>query len=287
MISLKLGLVSLIVAVMLVVGAAISVFPYFWLFTSSLKTVEEMFRVPPTILPTHPTLQNYEDLLNWGTLGQSGVQKDMPRVFLNSIVISSVATLVTMIVGSLAGYSLARFRFPGKELLLSGIFITWLLPAVSIIFPIFVIMHLLRLLDTWLALIIVYVSIQLPFAVWIIIGYFQEVPLEIEESALVDGCSRFRTLFTVVMPLAAPGLIACGLLVFIGCWNEFFYALTLTFTTASKTLPVITAETQTSEFFEWGLLIPIGSVIALPAIVLDFIAQRWMVRGLTAGAVKG
>jgi len=269
-------------------GVTVSIFPYFWLFASSLKDVAEMFRVPPTFLPEQPTLRNYVDLMGWAMgLGYAGVEKEMVRIFINSIAVSLLATVVTILISSLAAYSFARFEFPGRQYLLSSIFIIYLAPGIATVFPIFLMMYMAKLLDTWLALIIVYVSAQLPFAIWVIVGYFQEIPVEIEESALVDGCSRLGVLLRIVMPLAAPGLIACALLTFIGCWNEFMYALVLTFTPASKTLPIVAAETQTTEFFEWGLTLAIGSIIAVPAIVLSLIAQRWMARGLTLGAVKG
>jgi multiple sugar transport system permease protein len=251
-----------------------------------------MFQEPPTILPEHPTLLNYEVMTPW-TASQitqqitGTMRMEIWRLFINSIGIAISAAAIVVVVGSIAAYGFSRFRFRGKMHLLSFIFITYLLPAITIIFPLFIMFRTVHLLDTWPALILTYVSYQLPFIIWLLFGYFQELPVEVEEAALVDGCSRLQSLFRVTVPLATPGLAVSAFLTFVSCWNEFLYALSFTFSPAAETLPLIVASFQTSASFQWGMLLATGSVIALPSIILALFAQRWMVRGLSLGATKG
>jgi len=273
---------SLLVLGCTVLIVGVIIFPYIWMVLSSFKPKKEIFALPPTLIPSSFTLQNYIDLFHWG-----GFEKPLVRIFVNSMGIGVISAILSTFIGSLAGYSFARLNLPAGRLLLTLVIISQLFPPISLIIPIFIIMRNLGLLDTWLALILPYTAFRIVFVMWIMSGFFREIPQEMEDAAFLDGCSTLGAFIRVMLPLSVPALAACAVLSFIFCWNEFMFALILTFTPLSKTLPVVAAEAMTSESIEWGILNATGSFIAVPSLIFTFIAQRFIVRGLTSGAVKG
>jgi len=273
---------SLSSGTLLLVWVSIVIFPYLWMLLSSFKTGREMFAIPPTLFPQRPTLANYQDLFR--RTASQGVS--LWRFFANSFGIAAITALLSTFVGSLASYSLSRLRIRGGRYILVGLLVTQLFPPISIVIPVFVLASRLRLLDTWAILVLVYGAYRITFAAWMMSGYYQQVPEELEDAALIDGCGALGTLVRIIFPSVTPALVSVALLSFIFSWNEFMFALILTFTPAAKTLPILAASTMTSESMLWGKLTSLGTLIAIPSILMTLLAQKYVVKGLTAGAVK-
>jgi multiple sugar transport system permease protein len=260
--------------------------PILWLFFASLSTQVELFMVPPHWFPHHPTLQNYLDIF-FPSLAASTVPRTFAISLLNSIKIASAVTVICIIVGSLAAYALVRIPFKFNRSIQVGILATRMIPEVSLILPLFIIASSLKLINKPIVLVITYMSFALPYAIWMMVAFFQTVPVELEEAARLDGCSRLGILFKVVMPISVPGLVSTAMFVFLLAWDEFFYALIFTSTLASKTAPVAIAEFVGRYSVNITGMMAGGILAALPPMILAFIFQRYIVSGMTAGAVKG
>ncbi|MBD3309395.1 ABC transporter permease subunit [candidate division KSB3 bacterium] len=265
--------VLLILIAVIVFG--IILFPPLMLFLTSIKTELDALSFPPKWIFT-PTAKNYSEILKTSPLVGYG---------LNSLIVASVNTFACLVIGSLAAYGLARFRFRGSEDLAFWFLSVRMMPPVAAIIPIYVLMKNLRLLDTVWCLIIVYLTFNLPFVIWMLKGFFEEVPLEIQESALIDGCSEFGVFYRICLPLIAPGLAATAILAFIFAWNEFLFALILTGTRA-VTLPVGIIGFMKETGINWGYMTAGGILALIPVILFTIFAQRHLVKGLTLGALK-
>ncbi|HEX8174865.1 MAG TPA: carbohydrate ABC transporter permease [Pyrinomonadaceae bacterium] len=278
---MKAQLIGRLLRYALVIAAVMAaVLPVYWMMTISLKTEIDQFSVPPKWLVFTPTLAHYRDAFSTRSFGQ---------YLLTSIVVSVLATLSAMVLGTLAAYALSHFRLPGR---LDKHFALWILstrmfPPIVTIVPLFLMMRDLRLLNTRLSLIIVYTAFNLPFVVWMMRGFFSEIPRELEEAARVDGDSRLGALRRVVLPLVAPGLAATAVFCLIISWNEFLFALVLTQTDAAMTLPVGIAGRVTQYEIKWGVMSAAATVAMMPILVFALAVQRYLVRGLSLGAVKG
>jgi multiple sugar transport system permease protein len=260
--------------------------PILWLVSASLSTQVELFTMPPHWIPQHPTLQNYLDIFL-----PTGAASSVPRTFAvsiwNSFKIASAVTFICIIIGSLAAYALVRIPFRFNHTIQIGILGTRMIPEVSLVLPLFIIASSLALINKPGVLIIAYMSFALPFAIWMMAAFFQTVPIELEEAARLDGCTRLQILFKVVMPIAVPGLISTAMFTFLLAWDEFFYALIFTSTLDAKTAPVAIAEFIGRYAVNITGMMAGGVLVALPPIILAFIFQRYIVSGMTAGAVKG
>jgi multiple sugar transport system permease protein len=249
-------------------------FPIIWIVLTAFKTGDEFLRSPPVWIPQTPTLRSFAHVIQTGGL----------KTLKNSLIISSAATMLSLLVGSLAGYGLARYKVGGDNLpffILSQRF----MPPVAVIFPFLLVFKTLKWMDSYQALVIVYLTFNLPYAVWMMRGFFLEIPVEVEESALVDGCSPFGAFWRIAMPLVAPGLVATGVFCFLFSWSEFFFAVTLTRTNA------VTLSVHLANFFGkmmalWGEVGAMSVMAMLPLFLMSFVVQRYLVRGLTLGAVK-
>ncbi|MBE0479143.1 carbohydrate ABC transporter permease [Candidatus Aerophobetes bacterium] len=272
-VSAKIKKIILLV-ITAVVGTVI-LFPPVVLFLTSIKTDLDALTFPPKWI-FQPTLQNYATVLRFSPF---------TKYLLNSLIVVSLNTGVVLVLGSLAAYSLARFRFKGADSLAFWMLSVRMMPPVAAIIPIFIIMRNLRLLDTPWSLVIIYLTFNLPFAVWLMKGFFQEIPREIEESALIDGCSTLRAFRTIALPLVAPGLAATGILTFIFSWNEFLFALILTGTKA-PTLPMGIIGYMKETGIDWGYMTAGGALALIPVLVFAVLAQKHLVKGLTMGALK-
>ncbi|TKJ44565.1 ABC transporter permease [Candidatus Aerophobetes bacterium Ae_b3b] len=250
-------------------------FPPVVLFLTSIKTELDALSFPPKWI-FKPTLENYTEIFEFSPFA---------RYLLNSFIVASLNTGVVLVLGSFAAYSLARFRFKGADDIAFWILSVRMMPPVAAIIPIYIIMRNLRLLDTPWSLVITYLTFNLPFAVWMMRSFFREIPREIEESALVDGCSIFRSFRSIALPLAAPGLAATGILTFIFSWNEFLFALILTGSKA-VTLPVGITGYMKETGINWGYMTAGGALALIPVIVFTILAQKHLVKGLTMGALK-
>src|SRR5450759_431620 len=258
--------------------------PFAWLLISSVAEPVDLLERPLSWIPAHITFQRFADLTVGNTADDSALS--FRAAFINSTVIASTVTVVALMVGTLAAYSFARLRFPGRSWLILAFMATYMLPPIALILPLYQIMSSLHLRDTPLALIIVYSSFVTPFVIWIMRGYIESISPDLDDAARVDGCSRLGALWRVVVPVAAPGLLSTALLAFLMAWDEFLYALIITQTNASKTLPIAINDFIGRHGVDFGLLATGGVIAALPPVLIAFIFQRYIVAGLTAGSVN-
>lgn len=261
-------------------------FPILWLMSASLSTQVELFSVPPHWIPQHPTLQNYLDII-FPAQAASSVPRTFAVSILNSLKIASSVTLICLVIGGLAAYALVRIPFGLNRTIQISLLGTRMIPEVSLIIPLFIIASSLELVNKPIVLIITYMSFALPYTIWMLAAFFQTVPIDLEDAARIDGCTRTGILFRVVMPISAPGLISTAMFVFLLAWDEFFYALIFTSTLASKTVPVAIAEFVGRYVVNINGMMAGGILAALPPVLLGLIFQRYIVSGMTAGAVKG
>ncbi|HKR12853.1 MAG TPA: carbohydrate ABC transporter permease [Pyrinomonadaceae bacterium] len=274
---MKRGLIKYL---LLVAALLAALAPVYWMFTISLKSELDQFAVPPPWFNFTPTPEHYYDAF---------VTRSFWHYMLTSAIVAVGSTICALVLGTLAAYALARFRLPydlDRRLSL-WILSTRMFPAIVTAVPLFLMMRDLRLLNTKAALIIVYTAFNLPFVVWMMRGFFDEVPRDLEEAALVDGDSRLGALVRVVLPLVSPGLAATAVFCLIVSWNEFLLALVLTQTDASMTLPVAIAGRVTQFEIKWGVMSAAGAVAIVPILVFAMAMQKYLVRGLSMGAVKG
>lgn len=268
---------SLVLLVFCTVISVYCLLPFLWFVITSLKSPAELTAIPPTLVPS----------LHWTSYRLVLEQHGLLRYFANSTIVAGSATLVTIFVGSLAAYAIARFKLAWTKQYLLGLLAISMFPQIAIAGPVWRILNGLDWLNTYQGLITAYVSLSLPLAIWILTTFFREVPSEIEEAALIDGCSRFQALYKVILPLAAPGILTAALLVFIYAWNEFFFALIIMTDPGIQTLPVGIALFPGEYTMPWGEIAAASTLATLPLILLTLVFQRGIVRGLSAGAIKG
>jgi multiple sugar transport system permease protein len=256
----------------------VCLFPFLWMALSSVKTLRELYTVPPVWFPEAPTLANYMKVL---------FASNIPRYFLNSTVISLGSTAIALCLAIFASYGFARFRFRGKAGFQAFILVGQLLPTAAIIVPLFITLRAFGLVNTYLGLILIYTIITLPLSVWMLTSYFRAIPVELEEAAIIDGASRLGILFRITLPLSLPGLVAIIVYAFVTTWNEFIFALVFAEDYRVKTLPIGLAEFSTEFNTDWGAVMAASVIMTLPVAILFLAMQRLFVGGLTAGAVKG
>jgi len=278
-----LGTIGWAAAYLALIGAAfVSIFPVLWIMLMSVKLPRDAVALPPVFV-FQPTLDSYRSLFISGwqasTINIMGYLK-------NSTIIAFVSTAISVVAAMFAAYSLSRFRYRGRNLIGFLIIATRMLPPIATIVPMFLLMHTLNLIDTHLGLIMAYTAVNVPFAVWMLRGFIDEVPLELEDAARIDGCSRLGSLWRVVLPLIAPGMAAASVYAFLLAWNDFALALILT-SRQAKTLPLMVMAFFTSEGVEWGPMAAAVTVALLPPILFVILMQKHLAKGLTMGAVKG
>jgi multiple sugar transport system permease protein len=259
--------------------------PFVWLLISSVAAPVDLLRRPLAWIPQHIILDRFADL----TFGSSpdANAEGFRAALINSSVIASAVTIVSLVVGMPAAYAFARLRFPGRGWLILAFMATYMLPPIALILPLYQIMAFLNLRDTQLALIIIYASFVTPFVIWIMRGYIATISSDFDDAARVDGCSRLGVLWRVIVPISLPGIFSTALLAFLMAWDEFLYALIMTQTSASKTLPVAINDFIGRHGLDFGLLATGGVIAALPPVVIAFVFQRYIVAGLASGGVKG
>ena len=250
-------------------------FPILWAVMSSLKTQGQAQSIPPVWI-FKPGFDNFVSAF---------VKRDFGRLLINSLTVCLSATFFSVALGALAGYGLARFQIKGKNVVLMWIMSIRMFPPIAAIIPFFLLYKELGLIDTRLGLIIAYTGFNLPFAVWIMHGFFLEIPRDLDDAALIDGCSPWRAFFTIALPLAAPGLVATAIFAMLFSWNEFMFALILS-RSNSQTMPVGIMGFITHRGVIWGEIMAAASIIMIPMVAFTLFAQKYLVRGLTLGAVK-
>jgi multiple sugar transport system permease protein len=254
--------------------------PVYWLITISLKREIDQFAYPPRWIGFAPTFEHYADAFSHGSFG---------LYFMNSVLLAAISTLAALVIGVPAAYGLTRFEWPRdwNNKIADWILSTRMLPPIVTIVPLFLMLREVGLINSLLGLAIVYTGFNLPFVIWMMRGFFDEVPREIEEAAMLDGESRAGALLRVVLPLVKPGLAATAVFCLVVAWNEFLFALILTQTSAAMTLPVGIASRVTQYEIKWGAMSAAGVVAMLPVLVFATAVQKYLVRGLSLGAVKG
>lgn len=264
--------------VLTLILVAFSVLPLLWGISTSLKPEADVYDFPPEWIPTRATLDNYAAVL---------ARPDLIRAFFNTLIIASATTAIALVVGVLGGYGFSRHRFPGRNTLLWSVLFTQLFPRVVVIVPFFVTLRNLGLMNTYAGLVLVYMMVIFPVAIWMLKGFFDKIPVEIEEAAVMDGCSLPRLMWSVVLPMTRPALVAVAMYSFILAWNEFLFALVFTNGVERRPLSVALAFFIDENGIQWGQLMAASVVMSIPAIIVFTLSQRVLVRGLSDGAMKG
>ena len=254
------------------------VFPFYWMIVTSLKSETQMRSLTSMFWPSPFVVDSYRQLLG---------QTDFLVWFRNSVTVSVTSTLVATAIGTIGAYSLARLRFLGRGFMASAVLITYLVPPAILFIPLYAQIRAMGMADSLAGLIAAYPSFTVPFVTWLLMGYFESIPEELEQSAMIDGATRFGAFTRIVLPLAAPGVLAAGLYAFTQSWNEFLYALVFITDVKLRTLPVGLASFITGDVYGWGFLMAGAVLTTLPVIAAYVYLQKYMVEGLTAGSVKG
>ena len=255
-------------------------FPFYWAIVSSLKTSNQLFATPVSYLPATPQWQNYLTIFTSQPFG---------RFLLNSLLVAGGTTVISLVLGVFAAYAIGRFQFRGRLPIYYVMLAVTMFPSISVLGGLFVLIRSIGLYDTVAGLIFSYMIFTLPFTIWILTSFVREIPIELEESAFIDGATPVQALFKVLLPMIAPGMVTAGLLAFIQAWNEFLFALTFSVNENSRTVPVAIALFSGSSSFElpWNQIMAASVVVTLPLLILVLLFQNRIVAGLTAGAVKG
>jgi multiple sugar transport system permease protein len=256
----------------------ILLFPFYWMTITSFKSEEQMRSLISMFWPKPLVGENYEQLLN---------KTDFVKWYGNSATVAIASTLVATAVGTIGAYALARLKFLGRGFMASATLITYLVPPSILFIPLYAQMRNLGLANSLAGLIAAYPSFTVPFVTWLLMGYFESIPEELEEAAMIDGATRFGAFYRIVLPLSAPGVLAAGLYAFTQAWNEFLYALVFITDGKLRTLPVGLASFITGDVYGWGYLMAGAVLTTLPVIAAYIYLQKYMVEGLTAGSVKG
>ena len=261
-----------------------TVAPYLWLIISSVSYRIDLLQVPLRWIPSRVTLENYQSLfVTAGGANENAIL--FLRALRNSSMIAFSATFIALMLGVFSAYAFARLKFPAAGAAIALVMAAQMLPPIAIVIPMYVLLRRFHLLDTHFGLTIVYLTFILPLVVWLMRSYFASIPSELEDAARIDGCSRLGALFRIILPLSGPGLVSVAVFAFIAAWNEYLYAFILT-TVDAKTLPVLIGEFSTKLGLEYLRIAAAGVLASLPPVILALVFQRFIMRGLTAGAVK-
>jgi multiple sugar transport system permease protein len=267
---------KILVYACLILLAAIVIFPIYYMITVSLKLPRDIYRVP-SLLPLNPTLRNYTDLIT---------KQDFLLNIRNSFIVASASTIVSVFVSTLAAYSLTRLQYRGRTWVGRLILFSYLTPAALLFIPLAVIINRLQLGNTMHGLIFTYLTFAAPLSTWLLMGFFRGVPIDLEEAAMVDGATRLQSLFRIMLPVIAPGIVAVSVFTFTGAWNELLLAMIFITSKDLRTIPVALQYLITGDVFRWGLIMAGAVLAAVPIMLLYYLSQRFVVAGIGAGAVK-
>lgn len=284
-------------ALLMLAGLVFFIFlfgPVYWMVATSLMTESEMLSVPPHIVPLEPTLRNYMTVLGIGdpdylafANNRAPAVFDIAPAMRNSLLVAVTVALLNLAIATPAAYAFARLNVRGALPVLMTYLAVRMIPPIMIVVPLFLVMRTLGLIDTKLSLIIVYCFFTVPFSIWVLQSYFKAMPGDLEDAALIDGCTRWQTVRHILLPLARPGLTCVAILSFMGAWSEFLFAVVFSKSGDSKTLPVVAASFADNASIQFDYVMTAGVLTALPPFILALFFQRYIVGGLAAGAVKG
>ena len=267
----------------LFIAMSIICIPGLWIVLNSFRPTVDIMAKPPVWVPRGLNLDNYRAM--FGGAGEGGVP--VVQYFTNSLIISVTSTVIAILIGMAGGYAFARYRFRGKSAIFIGLLLTRAVPGVALSLPLFIVMAKTGLIDPHVGLIMVYVAMNVPFTIWLIDGFFRQVPPDLAEAAEIDGCTRWQAFWKVEFPVAKSGVASAGIFAFLTSWNEYALASQLTRSTFSKTMPVGLRD-FTSEFtINWGGMCALAVLMIIPALILTFLVQKHLIAGLTFGGVKG
>lgn len=265
--------------IIILLAIVVIAFPVYWLVTSSLKIEGEYLANPPVIVPSQLTMESYNNIF-----GKDQILNN----FLNTLIVAGGSTIISVVFGSMAAYAVARGNIGHRARKYFGLWfmVQKMYPAIATAIPVYLVMRALHLIDTRTALIIMNTSFNLPLVIWLMMGFFEQLPKELEESAMLDGCGFTKRFFMIIFPITKPGIIASAILAFVGAWNEFLFAVILSIN-KSKTLPVVIAGFITDRGLEWGPMAATAIITLIPVLILVWALQKNFVQGLAMGAVKG
>ena len=257
--------------------------PGFWVVLNSFRPTVEIMAKPPVWIPTELNLDHYRAM--FGGIGEGGVP--VLTYFRNSLIIALTSTVIALLIGMAGGYAFARYRFRGKSAIFVALMVTRAVPGVALSLPVFIIFGRLGIIDTHFGMILVYVALNVPFTIWLIDGFFRQVPKELAEAAEIDGCTRWQAFWKVEFPVARAGIASAGIFAFLTSWNEYALASQLTRSVNSKTMPVGLLDFTSQFTLNWGGMCALAVLMIIPAAVLTFLVQKHLIAGLTFGGVKG
>jgi multiple sugar transport system permease protein len=262
----------------LIVGSAVMIVPFLYLFATSFKPQLYLFEIPPQFIPKHPTLNNYTTAWTSNSFG---------HYFANSVFVSVVSTGLSVLLAAMMAYAFARFNFRGQNVLFWLLLIGLMVPGMMLLIPQYLLANQLHLIDSLVGLIVFYVATNLAFNTFLLRGFFEEIPWELEEAMIMDGAGAFRRFFRLILPLSRPALATVSIFTFLACWDEYVWALTIINDPNKRTLPIAISIFQGQHLTNWGLVFAASTITIIPVILVFAIFQRQFVRGLTADALKG
>ncbi len=271
----RLSLGKLLLNIVTAAMVLITLFPLVWLLSTATKTKLDAFAIPPVFI-YKPILDSFRDVLG---------KNDFIASYWNSLVVVAGVTLFSLVLGIPSAYAITRTRFKGAKIAGLWMILSRMVPPMGFVLPMYLIFSRLKMLDTYVALVLVDLTISLPFVTWLMMGFFRQVPEEIEDSARIDGCSRIETLFRITIPLVTPGIVTCAIFSFITSWNEYFYALIISGRN-TRTAPVVIQGFVSFSGLNWGQLSAAGLLVALPVLLFSLFVQRGLVKGLMGGGIK-
>lgn len=266
---------SLLILLLLVV---FSILPFVWMISTSFKSGSELYTSTPVLIPENPTWSNFTYVLGRASFG---------TYFRNSAIVGFGTTAAALLVSVLAGYGFSRYHFPGHKFVLFSYLLVQMFPSVLLIIPLFQLVKAFGLMDSMGALVLANTTFAVPLCTWLLKGFFDQIPKDLEEAAMIDGCSRLSAMVKVILPLAVPGIIASGIYIFIGSWDELVYAMTFTSSDAVRTLPVGLSRFITSYEIQWNQLAAATVLGTIPVLILFLLIQKYIAQGLISGSVKG
>lgn len=269
--------VKVIIVILLLLGTVFSGFPVLWMFLNSFKPNSEIFAWPPIWISKNTSLNAYIKLLT---------NSQTIRFFLNSYLVSAIVVILTLVIGILAAYSFSRFDFRGKKMINTVVISVQAIPPIVLLIPYMSLIVSLKLYNTYWALVLTYMVFTLPYAILMLTGYFNTLPKDLDEAVMIDGGSRMKALWHILVPSAIPGMVSVGMYTFMQAWNEYLFALTLTRTNDMRTVPIGISLLMGQHAYEWNQMMAMSVLGSLPVLILFLFFQRYFIAGMTAGSVK-